>query len=230
MNIQAVIFDMDGLLVDSEPIQFEASRMLFRRYGHTFTKQNLKEFLGVRLIEELTILKDRWELKPTIGFLTAERKEIYLHLIRHSMVLAKGAKKLLTFLRDRDFPIGLGTSAQQWYIDEIFNKFHLHMYFDAVVGSDQVTQGKPHPEVYQKVAAKLHIHPSACLVLEDAVSGVLAARMAGMLCFAVPNPYTAKEEFNIADRTFPSLDEVTVYLQNTLGKSQRNLAKSVTVK
>lgn len=223
-SIQAVIFDMDGLLVDSEPIQFETSKILFRRYGHRFTQKHLREFLGVRLKEELKILKRRWNLTPTVDQMVAERKIIFLQLVRQKLPLSKGARELLQFLQQKDFRIGLGTSAEQWYIDEVMHRFDIRMYFDKIVGADQVQYGKPHPEVYLTVASSLGVAPSLCLVLEDAVHGVAAARAAGMICFAIPSPFIPKTEFSKANQIFPSLIEVRQYLEKrALVQQQRQL-------
>ncbi len=212
-HIQAVIFDMDGLLVDSEPIQFETSQLLFKRYGHKFLLKDLKNFLGVRLVEELAILKKRWRLTSTIDQLAAERRTILFRLTREKMQLHNGAKELLMFLKRSSVPVGLGTSSERWYIDEIMHKFDLRSYFDVIITSEQVKRGKPHPEVYLTVATKLGVSPAGCLVLEDAVTGVAAARAARMICFTIPSPYIPKPKFCHAHRILPSLREVLLLLK-----------------
>lgn len=207
--MKAVIFDMDGLLVDSEPIQFETSKLLFRRYGHRFTVRHLRKFLGVRLVDELTALKHRWQLSPGVDELQMERKDIFLKLVRKKLQLSHGVSELLAFLRKIDLPIGLGTSADRWFVDEVMEKFDIRHYFDVIVEADEVKKGKPNPEVYLKVAEQLKISPENCLVLEDAVNGVAAAKNAGMVCFAIPNPYTPKKYYKEASQIFQSLLEVT---------------------
>ncbi|MBI2010249.1 MAG: HAD family phosphatase [Candidatus Chisholmbacteria bacterium] len=214
--ISAIIFDLDGLLVDSEPVQFETSRILFRRYGRQFTLTHLKKFLGVRVVEELSILKHQWQLKPTVGELLAERKEILRRLTREKMQLFPGVKELLTLIRRFHIPIGLGTSAEKWYVDEIMSKFALRPYFKTIISSADVQNGKPHPEVYLKVAAQLGISPAHCLVLEDAVTGVAAAHAAGMMCFAVPSVYTKHLDYSQADKIFTSLNKVRQHLTKTI--------------
>ena len=129
---------MDGLLVDSEPIQFEASQLLFRQYGHRFTVKHLKKFLGVRLVEELATLKREWKLQPDVKEFMAKRRNIFLRLIRKKLKLAKGAGELLKFLRQIGLPVGLGTSAEHWYVDEVMKKFNIRHHFDVIVSSEQV--------------------------------------------------------------------------------------------
>jgi len=218
-KIQAVIFDMDGLLVDSEPIQFEASQLLFRQYGHRFTVKHLKKFLGVRLVEELATLKREWKLQPDVKEFMAKRRNIFLRLIRKKLKLAKGAGELLKFLRQIGLPVGLGTSAEHWYVDEVMKKFNIRHHFDVIVSSEQVQKGKPDPEVYLTVAKHLRVTPANCLVLEDAVNGIAAAKNAGMMCFAVPNPYTPKRDYEKADQSFQSLREVTSALKKLRSSS-----------
>ena len=94
-------------------------------------------------------------------------------------------------------------------MNEVIEKFDTRSFFDIIVDSDGVKKGKPDPEVYLKVSEKLKISPENCLVLEDAVNGVAAAKNAGMVCFAVPNPYTPKENYQQGDKIFQSLVEVT---------------------
>lgn len=208
-QIKALIFDMDGLLVDSEPIQFETSKLLFHRHGHQFTVRHLRKFLGVRLVDELTALKHYWKLSPGVSALQMERKDIFLKLVQQKLPLSEGAIELLHFLRKVSLPIGLGTSADRWFVDEVMEKFGIKHYFDVIVDADGVKQGKPNPEVYLRVAEQLKISPENCLVLEDAVNGVAAAKNAGMMCFAVPNLYTPKEYYQEANQIFQSLWEVT---------------------
>lgn len=214
-RIKAVIFDMDGLLIDSEPIQFEASKLLFRRYNHRFTVRHLRKFLGVRLVDELKALKHHWRLSPGINELQIERKNIFLKLVRQKLQLSEGAIELLRFLRKANLPIGLGTSADRWFIDEVMEKFRVRRYFDVIVGADGVKQGKPNPEVYLKVAGQLKVSPKNCLVLEDAVNGVAAAKNAGMTCFAIPNSYIPKKYYQEADGIFQSLSELSHTLIQT---------------
>lgn len=221
-QIKAVIFDMDGLLIDSEPIQFETSKLLFGRYKHRFTLKHLKKFLGFRLVDELTILKEHWRLPTTIEKLQLERKSIFLKLIREKLRLSRGAIELLRFLRKFSLPIGLGTSADGWFVDEVMKKFDIRRFFDVIVDSNGVKKGKPHPEVYLKVAERLTISPENCLILEDAVNGVIAAKSAGMMCFAVPNPYTPRKNYQKADQILESLEEVT----NALNEIKKHRRKS----
>ena len=205
--MKAVIFDMDGLLVDSEPIHFKTSVRLFGKYGKRFTKANAKEFLGVRVFEEMKILKRRWRLEPSPEALLTERKTIFRELVETELQLSKGAKELLEYLSKERILVGLGTSAESWYVVAVVKKFNLGRYFGAIVDGEQVKRGKPDPEVYVKVAEKLGIKPSECLVLEDAPVGVMAAKGAGMRCWAVPGAFTNIRSCNEADEIFKSLVE-----------------------
>lgn len=182
--MQAVIFDLDGVLVDSEPAQCKASRELFAQYGRKYTHRHEQEFLGVRVREEIAILKRRWRLAPTIEALLAQRRQIFGRLI-DDLELKLGAMELLQRLAARNIPIGLGTSSETWYVDRVMTKFNLKHYFKAIVTGDDVVKGKPDAEVYLKVAKGLGVAPADCVVIEDAPTGVMAAKAAGMRCVMV---------------------------------------------
>jgi beta-phosphoglucomutase len=182
--MKAVIFDLDGVLVNSEPAQGQASRELFAKYGRKYTKVHEREFLGVRVRDEVARLKRRWGLKPTVEVLLAQRRQILERLVG-GLELMPGAKELLRWLDKRQIPMGLGTSSETGYVGRVMDKFGIRQYFAAVVTGDDVIRGKPDPEVYLKVAKKLGIEPAECLVLEDAPNGAAAAKAAGMMCWMV---------------------------------------------
>lgn len=215
-NIRAVIFDMDGLLVDSEPVHFKTNQIFYRRFGKRFTNAHIQRFLGVRINEEVAQLKKEWGLKPPVETLIEQREALFHDLIKTSLRLASGARSLLLFLKKNNIPMGIGTSAQTWYLELVLQRFHLHHLFFALVAGDDVARSKPHPEVYLKVAQELGVPPSSCLVLEDAVNGVRAAKAAGMCCFAVPGPYLDTSKFTMADGIFPSLIQVKHNLELSL--------------
>lgn len=209
---RAVIFDLDGLLVDSEPIHFRTNQLFYARYGKRFTLKHLRKFMGVRLTEEVRQLRQQWSLQPSVEELVQKREVLFRKLITSSLTLSKGALSLLMFLKKDGIPLGVGTSADPWYIDLVLRRFRLQAFFSAIVGSSHVKRGKPHPEVYLKVARQLRVSPSTCLVLEDAVNGAQAAKAAGMTCFAVPGPYLDASQFSMADGIFPSLVQVKHHL------------------
>lgn len=216
VTIGAVIFDMDGLLVDSEPVHFKTNQIFYGRFGKRFTHAHIQRFLGVRINEEVAQLKKEWALKPPVERLIEEREALFRELIKMSLRLTSGARSLLLFLKKNNIPMGVGTSAQTWHLELVLRRFHLRHHFSSFVTGNQVTRSKPHPEVYLNVAQELGVSPPACLVLEDAVNGVEAAKAAGMRCFAVPGPHLDASKFTMADGIFPSLVQVKQHLQRLL--------------
>ena len=184
LKMKAVIFDLDGVLVDSEPAQGKASRDLFARYGKKYTERHEQEFLGVRAREEIAILKRRWKLAPTIEVLMAQRRQILGRLI-NQVELMSGAVELLQWLAEINLPLGLGTSSEAEYVNRILENLGIKNYFKVIVTGDDVVRGKPDPEVYLKVARGLGVAPKECVVIEDAPNGAAAARAAGMQCWMV---------------------------------------------
>ena len=212
MNIQAVIFDLDGLLVDSEAVHYQTNRALFAKYGKTYDLALKRKNMGVRIVEWLSDLKKEWSLKPSIEELANEREVILRTLFSKMLKLMPGALSILAYLKNKHIPMGLATSAKPWYVDLIMERFPLKKFFTVVIDADQVSRGKPHPEMYLKTAEALGVRPQECLVLEDAPNGVAAAKAAGMICFAVPGKYTKKTSVAHADRIFTSLIAVQRHL------------------
>ncbi|HCM37755.1 MAG: Hydrolase, CbbY/CbbZ/GpH/YieH family [Candidatus Gottesmanbacteria bacterium GW2011_GWB1_43_11] len=212
MKIKAVIFDMDGVLVDSEPVHFQANKSLFAEYSKRYSLTHVKEFTGQRIVEEYAKLQKRWSLPDSVNRLVQKRDQLFKSLIENTLELAPGALELLQFLKKKKVPVGLGTSALSWYIDFVMNRFGLREFFPVIVGSDHVKQGKPHPEVYQKTGRALGVAPESCVVLEDALTGVAAAKAAQMICFAIPGIYTKQLDYSAADKIFPDLVAVKNHL------------------
>lgn len=213
-KIKAVIFDLDGLLVDSEPIHFQTNQIFWQRYGKKFTQAHLKKFMGKRIDEEIEELSSTWNISTQTTQLITERETLFQKLIQKSLGLTSGVKNILTFLKNRHILMGIGSSSHSWYVNFALHKFGINSYFHTVVTGSDVTHGKPHPETYLTVAHNLSKIPSECLVLEDAVNGVQAAKVAGMYCFAIPGPYHDQSKFVLADGVFSSLIQVKKYLES----------------
>lgn len=209
-EIKAVIFDMDGVLIDSEPLWRRAMIKGFNDIGIEFTEADCRKTTGMRFKEVV----DHWFNHHQIDHTSPETldKNVILHLIElitHEGAPMKGALQLLEFLEGRQLPIGLATSSSHALVDAVLNKISTHKYFKSVVSAEFLKFGKPHPEVFLKCADELGIAPKNCLVIEDSVNGVISAKAAQMQVIAVPDiEHKHDKRFAIADHCVNDLTEI----------------------
>lgn len=211
-TIEAVIFDLDGLLIDSEPLQFTAWYEYLETLGHTLTGDVLAKMLGRRLIDSSRIVVDEFGLEITAEQVAEERDRHFLSMVPGNIGPQPGAIELVETLHSRGIPMALATSGHRLYVDLALESASIPRLFAVEVTGDLVTHGKPHPETFLKAASLLDLAPERCLVLEDAPNGVLAAVAAGTRCIAIPNHGTSHDDLAGADAILDSLDEVVGWL------------------
>jgi beta-phosphoglucomutase len=194
MMIRAVLFDMDGVLVDSEELIYLAAKQMFEEHGITVTREDFKPFIGTGENSYLGNVAKRYGFAMDISRDKRRTYEIYAQVAPKQLRLLPGVKSFIDKCRNKELKLAVATSA-----DEIKMKVNLKatgLYtgiFDAMVNGLEVIHKKPHPEIYLKAAEKLDLNASACLVVEDAVNGIEAARAAGAKCLAVTGSFTATE-------------------------------------
>lgn len=207
--IKAVIFDMDGLLIDSEPLWREAEIEIFTKLGVPLTNEKTFETLGFRVDETVEHWFSRYPWKGS------SKKEIEKKIIKRAVELIKergiarkGAKEVINFFINKQIPIAIASSSPGEIIDAVLDKISIRKYVNVIHSAENESHGKPHPGVYITTSTKLNVHPEYCLVFEDSPNGVLAAKAAKMKCIAVPDE-TVKDNkiFNIADMTINSLED-----------------------
>lgn len=211
--MKAVIFDMDGLLIDSEPLWDKSDTFFLKRKGFVYTPELRMRMMGTGQKEAIELLKKELGLKGKVEELIKERKAIFYNLFFKDVKLMKGSLRLIEKLSDRKILLAIATgghSAKK--VKEILRKFSLGPCFSVVVSSDEVKNGKPHPDVYLFSAKELGVKPSECFVLEDAANGVLAGKAAGMKVFGVNKNEEIREKLKEAgaDRVFSSLLEINI--------------------
>tara|TARA_R110000787_G_scaffold107027_2_gene214835 strand:+ start:3438 stop:4079 length:642 start_codon:yes stop_codon:yes gene_type:complete len=178
--IKAVIFDMDGVIVDSEQIWDEAEKTVFSSYGISVTEadQLLTRNMNMRQVSEY------WSLKAQSLFSLEVSEQSVIqrvcHLIQQTPVAMQGALNLLKQIHTMNFPIGLATNAPRPVCHTVLQCLQIETFFSSVQTADDVEKTKPHPEIYLKSADNLKVDPQHCLVFEDSPNGVKAAHAAGM--------------------------------------------------
>lgn len=218
--IKAVIFDMDGVLIDSEPYWRESEIAVFARVGLHLTDTMCRETMGLRIDEAVAYWHKR---HPWKGETPDEVVEAVVNglidLVRLRGELMPGAKDSIAFFRSRGVKLALASSSAYRIIRAIVEQLGLADAFDCVHSAEEEQYGKPHPAVYLTTAAKLGVEPTECLAVEDSLNGVLAAKAARMKCLAVPERTERRDpRFAIADHVLDSLTDVDEALWDSLGR------------
>lgn len=205
MAIQAVIFDLDGLMVDSEPLAKEAWRAFLAGYGHTLDGEMVNAMLGLRLMDTSRLVKERFDLPLTVEQIASQRSELFLASLAGNLQPMPGLIKLLKAVDGRGLRRAVATSSPGFYAPVALREIGAADGFEALITGDMVSRGKPAPDIYLATAAALALPPAACLALEDSPGGVVAAKAAGMRCVAVPNELSVGLDLSGADEILSSL-------------------------
>ncbi|MGE5357793.1 MAG: HAD family hydrolase [Bacteroidales bacterium] len=214
--LRAVIFDMDGLLIDSEPLAKSAWRDTARLHGGELSDALFDRMLGLRQVDCAAVVCDALQLSIAPDAMCLERNDLFMARLPGQVKAMPGATELIRELETRGIPRALATSGERRYVGAVLRELNLDTAFAARVVAEDVVRGKPHPDVYLLAAERLAVPPAECLVLEDAPNGVAAAKAAGMSCVAVPNAYTRSLDTSAADACLPSLVAVVAELDALL--------------
>ncbi len=208
--IQSVIFDMDGLMVDSEPFWRLAERMVFDSKGIHLTEDLCRTTTGMRLDEVVA----HWDmLMPghitDRGQAVAEILEEVTRLVRNYGEPLPGVHQAAQLFASKGWTMAVASASAMSLIDAVLDKLDVRKYFSVVQSAEHAKYGKPHPEVFLTAAERLNVDPENCLVLEDSVFGVIAGKAARMKVIAVPDKELAgRKEYCIADAVLHSLNEI----------------------
>ena len=215
MAEKAFIFDMDGVIIDSEKLHSITKVQAIRSFGVNVRESdlNLESYVGRSaksffsdVIAKYPELGDDWEV------LAKKKHELYQKILREDATLKPidGIPELLARLKAGGFKIGLGSSSVMANIQLVLSRFGIMDYFDAIAAGSEVEHAKPAPDVYLLTASRLGIAPEDCTVIEDAGAGVIAAKSAGMRCIAIKNPNSGEQDFSQADMIIDSYEEIVL--------------------
>ena len=216
MAIQGIIFDMDGLMVDSEPLARQAWLDFLAKYGYTMDQAAFDAILGLRLMDSARVIKQHFDLPLTVEQVATQRSELFLAALVGNLQPMPGLHQLLDVIDARGLPRAVATSSPAFYAPVALREVGAAEGFVAIITGDTVAQGKPAPDIYLAAAAALDLPPMACLALEDSPHGLHAAKAAGMRCIAVPNALSADLDLSAADIVLPSLADVAARLDEWL--------------
>jgi len=214
---RAVVFDLDGLMFNTEELYQLVGTELLRRRGFEFTQELLDQMMGRPSGVALQMMIDTHCLKATVQELLAETDEIFPEILRTRLAPMPGLVELLAELEARQVPKGIATSSRRSFVERVLGQFGYQSRFSPILTSEDITHGKPHPEIYLLAASRLGIAPCQMLVLEDSQNGCRAAVAAGAIAIAVPGTHSARHDFGGAALVAESLADRRIYERLGLG-------------
>lgn len=205
--IEAVIFDMDGLLIDSEPLWREAEVKVFKKLGVPLTIEMANQTMGMRTDEVVNYWHRKYPWStPSQKAVSQGLDETVIEIIRARGQAKEGVNEAIAVCESLGLPIAIASSSPTLLITTVLEKLGIADKIQTVHSAHDEKFGKPHPAVYIKAATELGVHPEHCLAFEDSANGVLSAKAAKMKCIAIPEKQVLEDKrFGIADIILPSL-------------------------
>lgn len=207
---KAVIFDMDGVLVDNADIHRKAWVQFSEQQGHPITIEDFEQIgFGDVNRRYLEFVFNRKLSEEEVNTLAHKKEEVYRELFKKEIAPVNGLIEFLKEVRDSGLKTAVGTSAPRVNLDFVMDRLELRSYFDVMVDDLYVHKGKPAPDIYLKAAELLNVEPAACVVIEDAYLGIEAAHRAGMTCIGLSTTYPP-EKIAAADHIVKDFTELDV--------------------
>ena len=211
-KLQAFIFDMDGVIIDSEPIHSRVKMETFRHFGIDFDESRLSSYMGGTsglIFKDVVAESGRTDITPEM--LTAYKHKHYLEVLQSGGIdPVEGTRELIRALHEAGVPLGLATTSHPPVMNAILDNFEIRKYFTFVISGGELPESKPNPAIYLISAERLGAKPENCCVLEDTTNGILAAKRAGMYCIAFHNPHSGEQDLSLADRVVEKMAEIEV--------------------
>lgn len=215
--IKGIIFDMDGIIVDSEPLHYKVFMDYTKsKFGLAISDEEYHTFIGTTNYHIYSTLQEKYKIEGDLESIIKEYEEKCLDFLLSSKneKPIQGVDILVKNLHKNKIKLGLASSSPKKSINAVLELFDLHQYFDVLVSGQEVAHSKPAPDIFLRAAELLGISPQECLVFEDSRNGVLAAKAAGMQCIAYYNPSSGKQDLSRADRIIESFLEVDSSIAN----------------
>jgi sugar-phosphatase len=207
MKATTVIFDMDGLLIDSEPLWEEAGAELLQSYGVELTSEQYQSSTGLRTREWITHWFNHFHIdnKHTEHAIAQIINTAMEKIAAHGAGMP-GVPEIFTFLQEKGITMAIATSSPLQLVDIVVNKLNIGQYLTCMVSAEELPYGKPHPAVYLDCAARLGVDPSHCICFEDSFNGMIAVKAARMKCVVIPAPHVHHQNrWDAADLKLRSL-------------------------
>jgi len=219
--IKALIFDMDGLMIDSERLYFQAERDIAKKYRKDVKDETLWKMMGRSPLESMKFFVEELQLPISPREALKMRNRIMREKLKSDLKSMPGLTHILdAFYGSLELAVCTGT--QKEFLDIVVNRLGIREKFAVLQTSDEVSRGKPDPEIYLAVCTKLGFHPSDCVVLEDSSNGALAGKGAGCYVIAIPSEYTCKQDFSFVDFVANDLIHAENHILDLLKRSSQS--------
>lgn len=214
--MKAVLFDMDGVIIDSEPIHFEIDVKTMAYYGIDVLPQELEKYVGMTNPEMWRLIKKEYSISQTVDEIISYQLKKKIHRLRNMDIEPiEGITELLFELRKKGIKTAVASSSPRIFIEEVLNKFNLMSCFECIVSGEELERGKPAPDIYIETARALGVTPEECIVIEDSRNGVLSAKEAGMECIGFKNVNSGNQDLSRADWIVNSIKAIK--MRNIIG-------------
>jgi HAD superfamily hydrolase (TIGR01509 family) len=197
-----VIFDMDGVIIDSEPVHMNIEQQLYRELDLDISEEEHQAFVGTSTLEMWTSLVDKYNLDVSAGEISERKHERYMHWLESAdrLPIIDGVRELIVHLHQSGKTLCLASSSSGQEIDCVLKNLRLETYFSFRISGADLPRSKPDPMIFLKAASLAQTPPDRCCVIEDSKNGVAAAKAAGMFCIGYQNPNSGNQDLSSADR------------------------------
>lgn len=208
--IQTVIFDMDGVIVDTEPVHHYAYNQHFKQLNITVSPELYASFTGFSTKNTFEKLKAEFNIEDDIESLIETKRNLFNDAFDHKedLYLLDGVEDLIKELHTKGMQLVLASSSATVTINRVFNRFGLHKFFTHIVSGEDFPQSKPHPAIFIKAAELAQTPVEHCVVIEDSTNGILAAKAAGIYCIGYDSLHSKLQDYSQADRVIRHFNEL----------------------
>ncbi len=208
--LKAVLFDMDGVIVDTEPLHYKAYHLMFDDVNINVDKTLYASFTGQSTINICRRLVDHFKLNNSPEELVQLKRKHFKYLFEHDkeLSLIEGVLTCIKDYHENGLKLVVASSASMPTIDRIFERFDLNQYFSGKFSGADLEQSKPHPEIFIKAAAHTGFSKSECIVIEDSTNGIKAAHSAEIFCIGFKSPHSSGQNYDLADLVISSFEQI----------------------
>jgi len=209
--IKTVIFDMDGVIVDTEPVHHYAYNQHFKQLNIDVSPEMYATFTGNSTKNIFERLKVQYNLSDDVPTLVETKRNLFNEAFdsKEDLYLLDGVEDLIKDLHQKGMQLVLASSSATVTINRIFNRFGLHQYFTHIVSGEDFPKSKPHPAIFQQAAFLAKTPVENCIVIEDSTNGILAAKSAGIYCIGYDSFHSKMQDYSMADRVIRNFDELS---------------------
>ena len=223
--IQTVIFDMDGVIVDTEPVHRYAYFKQFEELNIVVTDEMYTSFTGFSTKNTFQKIKELFDVESDLETLIQRKRSLFNDAFDHKedLELLNGVAHLIKDLHSNGIQLILASSASKITIERVFNRFKLHRYFTHVVSGEDFPQSKPHPAIFEYAASLSLASKENCIVIEDSTNGIKAAKAAGLFCIGYDSTHSINQDLSLADMVVYDFKQLNATIIKVLDSKLRNI-------